>query len=345
MVMIIPLKTVLVQLLLVNCFAVPSDGQRDLADQNGGRDSVYGLTRLRQGVNQLRQRFMSRGATTSSMRDDAAFADINFSPLTTGMRQQQTSQPLPIRDSFSGSIRNHGNLFMGDAGLQQRREADQRLHSYLSYRSSLTSQSQSEQSARSASPQRSSPNHRVELYGPFADGQVDAPQNYRYQNLDGEESGSDSSQYLQSPFGQIDQNDQIDADDDSGYGRYITQRLGGNDALGYWGSADIQSNGRGLSSPLHPQPEELQEALDVVQAENQSLEQQQPQIEYPVNQRKLIPAEGEQLDVCSICLEQPENAVKVRCGHCFCKDCIVTELRRKPKCPNCRADTHTEKFN
>ncbi|KAI3641147.1 hypothetical protein MIR68_000806 [Amoeboaphelidium protococcarum] len=146
MMMIIPLKIVLVQLLLINCFALPSDGQRDM--QNGGRDSAHGVTRLRQGFDQLRQRLSSRGATTSSMRGDAAFADVNFSPLTSGLRQQQNSQPLPSRETTSGSIRNHGNLFMGDDGLQQRIEADQRLHSYLSYRGSLTSQS--EQFARSA---------------------------------------------------------------------------------------------------------------------------------------------------------------------------------------------------
>ncbi|KAI3643544.1 hypothetical protein MP228_013099 [Amoeboaphelidium protococcarum] len=339
MMMIIPLKIVLVQLLLINCFALPSDGQGDM----GGRDSAHGLTRLRQGVNQLRQRLSSRGATTFSMRGDAAFADVNFSPLTSGLRQQQTSQPLPSRETTSESIRNHGNLFMGDDGLQQRIEADQRLHSYLSYRGSLTSQS--EQSARSASPHRSSsPNHRVQLFGPSAE--VDAPQNDRYQNLDGEDSESDGSHNMQSPFGQIDQNDQNYADVDSGYGRYISQHLDGNDQVSYWGSADAQNDGHGLSSPRHPRPEELQQAMDLAQAEQESLEEGQPQTQHPVNERKLIPvAEGEQLDVCSICLEYPENAVKVRCGHCFCKDCIVTALRRGPKCPNCRADTHTDRFN
>jgi hypothetical protein len=47
--------------------------------------------------------------------------------------------------------------------------------------------------------------------------------------------------------------------------------------------------------------------------------------------------------VCAICLDNFDNRVTARCGHAFCKDCIVEWdrnerlARRKPCCPLCRA--------
>ena len=47
--------------------------------------------------------------------------------------------------------------------------------------------------------------------------------------------------------------------------------------------------------------------------------------------------------VCTICLGEFDNPVTTKCGHAFCKDCVVEWERterlagRKPSCPVCRA--------
>lgn len=44
-----------------------------------------------------------------------------------------------------------------------------------------------------------------------------------------------------------------------------------------------------------------------------------------------------ELEVCSICLDLPESATMVPCGHYYCKECImrVTENEENSNCPQC----------
>lgn len=43
-------------------------------------------------------------------------------------------------------------------------------------------------------------------------------------------------------------------------------------------------------------------------------------------------------DDCCICLGAMFHPVVTRCGHVFCRGCIVSSLERRPSCPLCRAD-------
>jgi hypothetical protein len=50
------------------------------------------------------------------------------------------------------------------------------------------------------------------------------------------------------------------------------------------------------------------------------------------------PAEG---DDCAICLANPEQPVRLPCGHVFCTQCVAPWLRKCALCPMCRKDLHS----
>lgn len=41
-------------------------------------------------------------------------------------------------------------------------------------------------------------------------------------------------------------------------------------------------------------------------------------------------------EACSICLENPNECIQLKCGHVFHKSCITKWLKVKNNCPNCR---------
>ncbi|XP_016962807.1 uncharacterized protein LOC108033114 [Drosophila biarmipes] len=46
--------------------------------------------------------------------------------------------------------------------------------------------------------------------------------------------------------------------------------------------------------------------------------------------------ENEDLYMCPICYEAPEEPVATMCGHIFCHSCLVSELQPFNRCPMCR---------
>ena len=45
----------------------------------------------------------------------------------------------------------------------------------------------------------------------------------------------------------------------------------------------------------------------------------------------------DELDVCPICLSEPENITTIYCGHVFCFAYIATSVRYSQNCPICRS--------
>ena len=41
-------------------------------------------------------------------------------------------------------------------------------------------------------------------------------------------------------------------------------------------------------------------------------------------------------ECCTICLEKPDKAIQLKCGHVFHKECINQWLPKNKTCPNCR---------
>ena len=41
-------------------------------------------------------------------------------------------------------------------------------------------------------------------------------------------------------------------------------------------------------------------------------------------------------ECCTICLDKPDKAIQLKCGHVFHKECIHKWLPKNKTCPNCR---------
>ena len=41
-------------------------------------------------------------------------------------------------------------------------------------------------------------------------------------------------------------------------------------------------------------------------------------------------------EACTICLEEPDECIQLKCGHIFHKECINKWLPKNKTCPNCR---------
>ena len=51
---------------------------------------------------------------------------------------------------------------------------------------------------------------------------------------------------------------------------------------------------------------------------------------------KILTNKPEEEETCSICMDTPTNPKRLhKCGHIFCKDCIVQCFSYKPACPIC----------
>ena len=48
-------------------------------------------------------------------------------------------------------------------------------------------------------------------------------------------------------------------------------------------------------------------------------------------------------NLCSICLEPPENMRMTLCGHSYCSECIATWLGKNKRCPVCMTDLELHK--
>lgn len=72
---------------------------------------------------------------------------------------------------------------------------------------------------------------------------------------------------------------------------------------------------------LKAENEELKKKLTVMlEAEAKRLEQEEKEKE------------------CPICFYPRKDEVKTKCGHCFCRECIVKWVGQNHNCPNCRTE-------
>ncbi len=94
--------------------------------------------------------------------------------------------------------------------------------------------------------------------------------------------------------------------------------------------------------------EELSEKNSGLDSENQRLKTENEELKKKLAKMLEAEAEAKRLEEeksdneCKICLKGKRIEVKTKCGHSFCRTCIVEWIEKKHNCPNCRAPVSQE---